>query len=71
MVLYNGTPLPNADMNSGEHNALGKTDKEGVIKVPVIAGVNLLSVEHKEKIKDDPDADVLDETATLTFEVKK
>jgi len=70
-VLYNGTPLPNAEMNGGEHNALGKTDTEGVIKVPVVNGVNLLSIEHKEKIKNDPDADMLDETATLTFEVKK
>jgi uncharacterized GH25 family protein len=70
-VLYNGTPLPNAEINGGEHNALGKTDKEGVLKVPVLNGVNLLSVEHKEKIKNDPDADILDETATLTFEVKK
>jgi cobalt/nickel transport system permease protein len=70
-VLYNGNPLPNAEMNGGEHNALGKTDKEGVIKVPVNTGVNLLSIEHKEKIKNDPDADAFDETATLTFEVKK
>jgi ABC-type Co2+ transport system permease subunit/uncharacterized GH25 family protein len=70
-VLYNGTPLPNAEVNGGEHNALGKTDKEGMIKVPVVNGVNLLSIEHKEKIKNDPDADMLDETATLTFEVKR
>ena len=70
-VLYNGNPLPNAEMNGGEHNALGKTDKEGMIKVPVVAGANLLSVEYKVKIKDDPDADTLDQTATLTFEVKK
>ncbi len=70
-VLYNGTPLSDAEMNGGEHNALGKTDKEGTIKVPVAAGVNLLSIEYKEKIKDDPDADMLDQTATLTFEVKK
>lgn len=70
-VLYNGNPLPNAEMNGGEHNALGKTDKEGMIKVPIVAGANLLSVEYKVKIKDDPDADTLDQTATLTFEVKK
>jgi hypothetical protein len=37
----------------------------------VASGVNLLSIEHKEKIKNDPDADMLDETATLTFEVKR
>jgi cobalt/nickel transport system permease protein len=70
-VLYNGTPLPNVEMNGGEHNVLGKTDKDGMIKVPVITGANLLSVEYKVKIKDDPDADTLDQTATLTFEVRK
>jgi uncharacterized GH25 family protein len=70
-VLYHGNPLPDAEINNGEHNALGKTDKQGLLKVPLIPGVNLLSVEHKKKIKGDPDADMLDETATLSFEVKK
>jgi cobalt/nickel transport system permease protein len=70
-ALYNGLPLSAAAVNGGEHNELGKTDKDGLIRVPLIAGLNLLSVEHKEKIKNDPDADALDETATLTFEVKK
>jgi len=70
-VLYNGSPLPNAEVTGGEHNSHGKTDKDGTIKVPLIAGTNLLSIEHKEKINNDPDADALDETATLTFEVKK
>jgi cobalt/nickel transport system permease protein len=69
-VLYHGNPLAEAEMDNGEHHALGKTDKDGTITVPVAAGLNLLSVEHREKIKDDPDADVLDETATLSFEVK-
>ena len=70
-VLYDGTPLPNAEVNGGEHDALGKTNAEGVINVPMANGVNLLSIEHKEKIKNDPDADILDETATMTFEVKR
>ena len=70
-VLYNGNPLPNAEVTGGEHNSFGKTDKDGTIKVPLIAGTNLLSIEHKEKIQNDPDADALDETATLTFEVRK
>jgi cobalt/nickel transport system permease protein len=70
-VLYKGTAVPDAEVNGGEHNALGKTDKEGMIKVPVATGINLLSVGHKENIKNDPDADMLEETATLTFEVKR
>jgi uncharacterized GH25 family protein len=70
-VLYNGTPLAGALVNGGEHNELGKTDKDGMIRVPLAAGTNRLSISHKEKIKNDPDADALDKTATLTFEVKK
>jgi cobalt/nickel transport system permease protein len=70
-VLYNGNPLPDAELSGGEHNSLGKTDKDGTAKVALIAGVNVLAVEHKEKIRNDPDADALDETATLSFEVKK
>ena len=70
-VLYNGNPLPGAEVSGGEHNVFGRADTDGMIKIPVVAGINLLSVEHKEKIKDDPDADALDETATLTFEVKQ
>jgi cobalt/nickel transport system permease protein len=70
-ILYNGNPLPGVEVNGAEHIVVGKTDKDGMIKVQMATGVNLVSVEHKEKIKDDPDADMLDETATLTFEVKK
>jgi cobalt/nickel transport system permease protein len=70
-VLYNGTPLAGVLVNGGEHNELGKTDKDGMIRVPLAAGPNMLSISHKEKIRNDPDADALEETATLTFEVKK
>lgn len=70
-VLLRGQPLPGAEVIGGEHAKLGKTGKDGLVKVPLMRGQNLVTVEHKERIKDDPDADVLSLTATLTFEVKK
>jgi nickel transport protein len=70
-VLLRGQPLPGAEVIGIEHANLGKTDKDGLIKVPLVRGQNLVTVEHKERIKDDPDADWLSLTATLTFEVKK
>ena len=70
-VLLRGQPLPGAEVIGIEHAKLGKTDKDGLIKVPLVRGQNLVSVEHKERIKDDPDADWLNLTATLTFEGKK
>jgi hypothetical protein len=34
-------------------------------------GHQLITVTHKEPLKDDPDADYLSVTATLTYEVTK
>ncbi len=70
-VLLRGQPLPGAEIIGIEHAKLGKTDKDGLIKVTLVKGQNLMTVEHKERLKDDPDADALSLTATLTFEVKK
>jgi cobalt/nickel transport system permease protein len=70
-VLGSGKPLPGIEVVGFDHAKRGITNKDGVIQVPVIAGLNLVTVEYKEKIKDDPDADALSMTATLTFEVKK
>ena len=70
-VLWRGQPLPGAEVIGTEHNRLGKTDKEGLIQVPLVKGRNLVTVENKEGLKDDPDADVITLAATLTFEVKK
>jgi uncharacterized GH25 family protein len=70
-VLGSGKPLPDVEVVGFDHARRGATDKDGVIKIPVTEGLNLVTVEYKEKIKDDPDADALSMTATLTFEVKK
>jgi len=69
--LFNGKPLSGAEIGGLEHATFGKTDKDGLIKAPIAPALNLITVEHRERIKDDPDADILDLTATLTFEVKK
>jgi cobalt/nickel transport system permease protein len=70
-VLLRGQPLPGAEGIGMEHTKLGKTDKDGLIKVPLVRGQNLVTVEYKEGLKGDPDADALSLAATLTFEVKK
>jgi len=70
-VFLRGQPLPGADIIGSDHSLLGKTDKDGIGKIPLLRSQNLLTVEYKERLKDDLDADVLSLTATLTFEVKR
>ncbi|MBI5585279.1 MAG: cobalt transporter CbiM [Deltaproteobacteria bacterium] len=70
-ILLRGQPLPGAEVIGGEHANLGKTDQEGLIRVSLVRGQNLLTVENKAPLQDDPDADKLTLTATLTFEVKQ
>ncbi len=69
-VFLSEKPLSGAEVIGSEHAKLGTTDKDGMVKVPLTRGFNLVTVEHKERIKDDPDADALSLAATLTFEVK-
>lgn len=69
-VTYSGRPLAGAVIE-GDHEKVAVTDGEGIAKVPLKKGRRLLTVEHKEPIKGDPDADVLLVTTTLTFEVTK
>lgn len=70
-ILLGGRPLPGAEAIGPDHAKLGTAGKEGIVKVPLARGFNLVTVEHKEALKDDPDADALHLTATLTFEVKR
>jgi ABC-type Co2+ transport system permease subunit/uncharacterized GH25 family protein len=70
-VLFQGTPLPGETIEGSEHNKVATTDKDGVATVQLIKGYQVIKVAHKERIKDDPDADLLSVTTTLTFEVKK
>lgn len=70
-ILLGGKPLPGAEVIGSDHARIGTADKDGIVKIPLTRGHNLLTVEYKERIRDDPDADALSLTATLTFEVKK
>ncbi|MCL4503639.1 MAG: DUF4198 domain-containing protein [Deltaproteobacteria bacterium] len=70
-ITGNGKPLPGVEVIGLDHAERGRTDSDGIIRIPINAGLNLITVEYKEPIKDDPDADALSLTATLTFDVKK
>lgn len=70
-VLYQGKPISGAEVEAGDHQKLSVTDKDGVAKIPLQKGHQLLSVSLREPLKNDPDADYLSITSTLTFEVTK
>ena len=69
-VYFNGSPLAGATIE-GDHEKVAATDKDGAAKVTLKKGRQLITVEHKEPIKGDPDADFISVTTTLTFEVTR
>jgi nickel transport protein len=70
-VICRGKPVAGVEVEGRNHEVVSTTDKGGMAKVRMSRGPQLISVSHKEPIKDDPDADYLSLTATLTFEVEK
>ena len=70
-VFYSGKPIAGVEVEDRDDEIVSTTDKEGGAKVRISRGQQLISVSHNEPIKDDPDADYLSLTATLTFEVGK
>ncbi len=70
-VLFRGKPLPGAEAEGRNHETVATTGKDGSGRVRLGRGRELLSVDHKEPVKDDPDADFISYTATLSFEVAK
>lgn len=70
-VLYQGKPVSGAEIEGGDHQKWSTTDKDGITKIPVKKGYQLISVSLKEPLKNDPDADYLSITSTLTFEATK
>ncbi len=70
-VLYQGNPISGVEVEGGDHQKVATTDREGVAKVRLSKGHHLFSVNYREPLKNDPDADTLSITATLTFEVTK
>ena len=67
-VLLDGEPLANAEVESLEHTKTAKTDAKGIAEVPLSAeGLKVITARHRMPLKDNPDADALKLTASLTF----
>lgn len=69
-VLFDGKPYAGATLE-GDHEKVGLTDKDGLIKVKLKSGRQIYTVERRDPLKNDPDADLISTTTTLTFEVNK
>jgi ABC-type Co2+ transport system permease subunit len=69
-VVYGGKPLAGAEVE-GDDEKVTTTDSEGIARVPLKKGRIVISVDHREPLKDDPDADFVSVTTTLTLEVPK
>jgi nickel transport protein len=70
-VFYQGKPVAGVEVEGRDHEIVSTTDKDGIAGIRLTRGQQLISVSCKEPLKDDPDADYLSCTATLTFEVEK
>lgn len=70
-VLYEGRPLPGIEAEGANHQRIATTDQDGIAKVQLSKGYQVITVKHKEPIKDDPDAEYLSITSTIAFEVKQ
>jgi cobalt/nickel transport system permease protein len=70
-IIHQKKPLADVEVFGNDHAKVGTTDPEGIAKVLLSKGHQLITVTYKEALKDDPDADYLSVTSTLTFEVMK
>jgi len=75
-VVLDGKPVEGAVITTGGGHAsdkkdLLKTDKDGIANVMIEkAGFQMVKANHKIPVKDDPDADVLDLSSTITFHTR-
>jgi nickel transport protein len=75
-IFLEGKPLEGAEVTTGgghesEKKAPLKTDNDGIATVTIArTGPQMVKAKHKIAIKDDPDADVLSLSSSLTFEAK-
>ncbi|MHB1348587.1 MAG: DUF4198 domain-containing protein [Desulfobulbaceae bacterium] len=53
----------------GDHENAGVTGQDGLVTVPLKAGRQIYTVKIREPLANDPDADFIETTTTLTFEV--
>jgi nickel transport protein len=69
-VVYGDKPLAGAEVE-GDDEKVTTTDSEGIARVPLKKGRIVISVDHRVPLTDDPDADFVSVTTTLTIEVPK
>jgi ABC-type Co2+ transport system permease subunit/uncharacterized GH25 family protein len=69
-VVYGGKPLAGAEVE-GDDEKVTTADSDGIARVPIKKGRVVISVDHREPLKGDPDADFVSLTTTLTLEVPK
>ena len=75
-VVFDGKPVEGAIITTaGTHASatkdLLKTDKDGTAQVTIAKpGLQLIKASHRVPLKDDPDADVLSLSSTMTFVTK-
>ncbi len=70
-VLFQGRPLPGAEVTGSDHQKVGTTDPQGLVEVTLSEGGQLVVVTIKEPLKGDPEADFLSVTSTLCMEVRR
>jgi uncharacterized GH25 family protein len=67
-VLYRSKPLAGADVEISGTKDVFVTDSDGKATLPIAAkGFQYIHASRQEKLSDDPDADVLSQSANLTF----
>ncbi|MFZ6017813.1 MAG: DUF4198 domain-containing protein [Nitrospirota bacterium] len=70
-VLLEGKPLEGITIETGAHQEITKTDKDGIAKIKIERkGMQVILAKYRIATKDNPDADYLSYTTVLTFEVK-
>ncbi|MBI4621141.1 MAG: DUF4198 domain-containing protein [Desulfobacterales bacterium] len=70
-VLFEGKPLGGATINVNAHKEAAKTDRDGIVNIPIAGqGMQVISATYRVTTKDNPDADYLSFTTVLTMELK-
>jgi cobalt/nickel transport system permease protein len=69
-VVYDGKALAGAEVE-GDDEKVTTTDSEGIARVPLKKRRIVISVDHREPLAGDPDADFVSVTTTLALEVPK
>ena len=69
-VFHGGRPLAGAVVER-DHEKVAVADRDGIARAPLKKGRQLLTVERKEPLQGDPDADFMVAMTTLTFEVTR